>query len=284
MESLKLLIPKGRIFDNVSKLFSDAGITITLNERTYRPTVSHEGFEMKVLKPQNVPKIIELGSHDCGFTGRDWVVESDSDVIEVMDLGFDKVRIVAACPEQLDEAALKRKRLVVATEYARLAEGWLKGRGYDYVLLRTYGATEVFPPDDADMIVDNTATGRTLKENGLRIVDTILESSTRFIASKQAMADSARRDRIMELKTLFEAVIAARDRVMLEMNVSKERFEELVCHIPCMRSPTVSELYGGSGYAIKIAVRRSELALLIPKLHRMGAQDIVQYDLKMVVP
>lgn len=289
MEKLKLLIPKGRIYENVAGLFEEAGVKVTLNERTYRPSVSHPGLEMKVMKPQNIPKILEIGSHDAGFTGLDWVVETDSDLVEVMDLGFDRVRIVAACPTALDAAALKKRRLVVATEYMRIAETWLKKQGFDYQLVRTYGATEVFPPDDADMIVDNTATGRTLAENDLRIVDTLLESSTRFVAGRKAMEDPAKRELIMEIKMLFEAVMVGRSRVMLEMNVSKANFDALVKGIPCMRAPTVSELYAGTGggeqgYAVKVAVRRDEVATLVPKLKKLGATDILEYELRKVVP
>jgi ATP phosphoribosyltransferase len=283
MAKLRILIPKGRIYDNLAKLFAEAGISISLSERTYRPSIGVDWLDGKVMKPQNVGELLELGSHDAGFTGIDWVVETGSKVVEVMDLGFDKVRIVAAVPAGLDEAGLRAKKLVVATEYVSIAEAWLKRRGYDYKIVRTHGATEVFPPDDADMIVDNTATGRTLADNGLRIVDTLLESSTRFVASVQAMADPAKRELIEELAMLFKAVLDGRDKVMLEMNVSKLRFPELVGGLPAMRSPTVAPLYGDDGYAVKIAVKKSDVPYLIPKLKKLGATDIVEYDLRKVV-
>ncbi|MBP5329530.1 MAG: ATP phosphoribosyltransferase, partial [Spirochaetaceae bacterium] len=148
--------------------------------------------------------------------------------------------------------------------------------------VRTYGATEVFPPDDADMIVDNSATGRTLIENGLRIVDTLMTSSTRMFASKAAMADPQKKQKILELKMLFSAVLSASDRVMLEMNVPKAKFEGLVKGVPAMRSPTVSPLYGDDGYAIKTVVKKSEVPNLLPKLKSLGATDILEYDLRMV--
>ncbi len=284
MDKLRILIPKGRIYDNLSRLFQEAGFPIYLPDRTYRPSLGTDWLDAKIMKPQNVAKLVELGGHDAGFTGDDWVKETNSSVVEVMDLGFDRVRIVAAVPKELDEAALKSKKIVVATEYVNIAEQWLKSRGYDYVLVRTYGATEVFPPDDADMIIDNTATGRTLQENGLRIVDTLLESSTRFVASKEAMEDEEKRQRIDELAMLFKAVLDGRDRVMLEMNVTKLRFPELVGGLPAMRSPTVAPLYGDDGYAIKIAVHKTEVPELLPRLKRLGATDIVEYDLRKVVP
>jgi ATP phosphoribosyltransferase len=284
MDKLRILIPKGRIFDNVSRLFTEAGFPIYLADRTYRPVIGADWLDAKIMKPQNVGQLLELGSHDAGFTGIDWIRENNADVVEVLDLGLDKVRIVAAVPAEMDEAALRAKKLVVATEYVAIAGEWLTQQGYRYQIVRTYGATEVFPPDDADMIIDNTATGQTLKDNGLRIVAAILESSTRFVASRMALADPEKRRRIDELAMLFRAVLDGRDKVMLEMNVPKARFPELVAGLPAMRSPTVAPLYGDDGYAVKIAVKKHEVPDLIPRLRKLGAIDIVEYDLRKVVP
>jgi ATP phosphoribosyltransferase len=283
MDKLRILIPKGRIFDNISKLFSEAGIPVSLADRTYRPQVGVDWLDAKIMKPQNVCELLELGSHDCGFTGIDWIKENGSDVEEVMNLGFDKVRIVAAVPAEMDEEALRSRTLVVATEYPKIAEGWLKTSGYKYRIVRTFGATEVFPPDDADMIIDNTSTGQTLKDNGLRIITTIMESSTRFVASKTAMADPEKRSRIEELVMLFKAVLDGRNKVMIEMNVSEENFTALAEGLPAMRSPTISPLYGTEGFAMKIAVNREEVPALIPLLKKLGATDIIEYELRKVV-
>jgi ATP phosphoribosyltransferase len=282
MEKLRILIPKGRIFDNVSRLFSEAGFPIALSDRTYRPALGVDWLDAKIMKPQNVGELLELGSHDAGFTGIDWIKESGADVQDVLDLGFDKVRIVAAVPQDYDDAKLRSKKLVVATEYVNLAEAWLKSSGYQYKILRTYGATEVFPPDDADMIIDNTSSGQTLKDNGLKIIATLLESSTRFVASKTALANKEKKSRIEELDMLFRAVLDGRDRVMLEMNIPKEQFESLAS-LPAMRSPTVASLFGDAGYAVKIAVKKHEVPDIIPKLKKLGALDIVEYDLRKVV-
>ena len=289
MSKLRILIPKGRIFDNISRLFSEAGFPIFLADRTYRPVLGksrqlEDWLDAKIMKPQNVGELLELGSHDAGFTGIDWIRESGADVEEVMDLGFDKVKIVVAIPAEVNEVELKGKKIVVATEYVNLAEKWLKANGWNYRLLRTYGATEVFPPDDADMIIDNTSSGQTLKDNGLKIIGTVLESSTRFVASKAAMADKEKRTRIEELAMLFRSVLDGRDRVMLEMNIPKDKFQDLVKGLPAMRSPTVAPLYGDEGYAVKIAIKREEVPLIIPKLKKAGATDIIEYDLRKVVP
>ncbi len=283
MEKLKILLPKGRIYEHVIGLFSGAGISISLPERAYRPIVNQDDLEAKVMKPQNIGKLLELGAHDMGFTGRDWIRETHADVEEILDTGFDKVRIVAAVPNSIDDAQLASRRVIVATEYEHIANEWLKSRGMNSEIIRTYGATEVFPPDDADMIIDNTATGRTLVENGLRIVAEIMSSSTCMFASKKAMQNPEKKKKILELKSIFESVIDARDRVMLEMNVPKESFDALVNGLPSMRSPTVSPLYGDKGFAVKIAVKKSEVPNLLPRLKSLGATDILEYELKMVM-
>jgi ATP phosphoribosyltransferase len=281
---LRLLIPKGRIFDSVARLLAEAGFPVALADRTYRPSLGADWLDAKIMKPQNVGELLELGCHDAGFTGIDWIKENDANVAEVLDLDFDRVRIVAAVPQNLDEAALRSKKLVVATEYVNLARRWLDAAGYQYRILRTYGATEVFPPDDADMIIDNTSSGQTLRDNGLKIIDTLLESSTRFVASHAALASPEKRNRIEELVMLFRAALDGRDRVMLEMNIPKDCFDAAINGLPAMRSPTVAPLFGESGYAVKIAVKKHEVPDIIPRLKKLGVLDIVEYDLRKVVP
>ena len=289
MDKLRILIPKGRIFENVVRLFSDAGFPISFSDRTYRPVLGmnkwlESWMDVKVMKPQNVGELLEMGSHDAGFTGIDWIREISSDVEEIMDLCFDKVSVVAAIPKTSDEKEKKGRKIVVATEYPHTAESWLKANSWQYKIVRTYGATEVFPPDDADMIIDNTSSGQTLKENGLKIIATLMESSTRFVASKGAMANREKREKIEELAMHFKAVLSGRERVMLEMNIPKAKFQEIVTSLPAMRSPTVSPLYGDEGFAVKIAVKKTEVPILISTLKKAGAVDIVEYELRKVVP
>ncbi|MDR1362817.1 MAG: ATP phosphoribosyltransferase [Spirochaetaceae bacterium] len=285
---LRILIPKGRIHENVAELFRDAGFSVHLSDRTYRPDLGADWLDAKIMKPQNVGQLLELGSHDAGFTGIDWIEENNSDVELLLDLDFDPVNIVAAIPSGATKETLKSKKIVVATEYVTLAENYLKQNNYNYKILRTYGATEVFPPDDADMIIDNTASGRTLHDNGLVIIDTLLRSSTWFAASKEAMRNAEKREQIERLAMLFKAVLDGREKVMLEMNVAESHYKELVEGLPAMRSPTVAPLYndggGENGYAVKIAVKKSEAPDLIPRLKKAGAADIVEYALRKVVP
>lgn len=281
-DSLKVVLPKGKLYEKVAELFKDTGIDIErASERMYRLTSKDSNIKVKVMKPQNIPKLIELGSHDAGFTGLDWIKESKADVCEVLDLGFDPVRIVAAVPEGASKEQLLRRKIVVASEYENLAREYLDREGFDYVLIRTYGATEAFPPEDADMIIDNTSSGRTLREQHLTPIDTLMESSTRFIANKKAL--ERRRDKIEELKLLFTSVLDARERVMLEMNVSNENLKDVIKVLPCMRAPTIAPLYNNEGYAVKAAVKKGEVKKLIPMLKRLGATDILEYELKKVV-
>lgn len=283
MQKLRIAIPKGSIYENVVKLLADAGINISKNERVYRPFVSDSELKIKILRPQNIPELIEYGSHDTGFTGKDWIAESQVEVIEVLDLKLDPVKIVSAIPENMEEKDLRRKRIIVASEYERLTKDFLNKEGFSYRYVRTYGATEVYPPEDADMIIDNAATGNTLKEHKLKVFKVIMDSTTRFIASKKAMKDIWKRNKIEELKMLFQAVLDARERVMLEMNVPKNKFDRIVKILPCMRSPTVAPLYGEKGFAIKVAVKKTEVAKLIPKLKKLGATDILEYEFRKVV-
>lgn len=292
---LRLALPKGRITEEVVKLLAAAGLPVRSNGRSYRPQVSEAGIEAKFLKPQNIPRLIEIGAHDCGFTGHDWVVESGADVVQVLDTGLDPVTLVAAAPEASDAGAVAPagsrpgetpagRPLIVASEYESITRRYLDGRGRPYLYIRTFGATEVFPPEDADMILDLVATGTTLRENHLVVVDEVLKSSTRFVASRAALAEPEKAERIDMLRTLMQAALEARRRVLLEMNVARERLAAVVDVLPAMKSPTIQELYGGKGYAVKAAVPRDGLPGVILRLRQAGATDLIAYALEKVIP
>lgn len=193
--TIRLALPKGRMQDGVLKLLDDAGIDVGSSTRGYRPSISLEDTEVKLLKPQNIVEMLWVGTRDVGFAGADWVAELDADVVDLLDTDMDPVKIVAAAPEGIlgSDGGLPDRRLVVASEYQRLATDWISKRGMDADFVRSYGATEVFPPEDADLIVDNTATGSTLTVNRLIIIEKLLESSTHLYASRKAMDDPRRR-------------------------------------------------------------------------------------------
>ncbi len=289
MDKLKILLAKGRIYESVYELLSDVGISIHLPDRTYFPTTNQKDLAFQVVKPQIVSLLLANNKADMGFSGKDWVYENgcQDDVVEIMDLGFDPVRIVAAIPETKDFEKLLASPVTIATEYQALSRKWVEDKKIDGTIFRTWGTSEGFVQDNEDSIaqilIDNTSTGSSLKANRLKIVDTLMESSTRMYASKTAMADPEKKQKIMELKMLFETVLNARSRVMLEMNCAEDKFETLIKGIPSMKSPTVSPLFGGNGYAIKIAVKKSEVPTLLPKLQSLGATDIVEYELRKVM-
>lgn len=282
---LRLALPKGRMQAGVERLLADAGVEVRAGARDYRPSLSLPGFEVKLLKPQNVVEMLGAGSRDLGFAGADWVRELGLELVELCDTELDPVRIVAAAPrELLEDGRLPGRRLVVASEYERLTGDWIARSGLEADFLHAYGATEVFPPEDADVIVDNTATGATLNANGLAVVDELMSSSTRLYAHPAALEDPDLRARIDDLVLMLRSVLAARARVMVEVNVSAEDMEALIAVLPCMREPTIAPLHGNAGYAVKAAVPRRELPTVVPALKARGGSDIVVSALDQIVP
>ena len=283
--AVRLALPKGRMQEGVLKLLADAGIQVRASSRGYRPTLSLPGYQAKILKPQNIVEMLGAGSRDIGFAGADWVRELDMNLVELLDTGLDPVRMVAAASEDiLRNGRLPRKRLVVASEFERLTKEWIARRGIEATFIRSYGATEVFPSEDADCIVDLAATGATLKENNLVEVDVLMASSTRLYASPAAMDDPKKREQAEHLVLLLRSVLDARHRVMVEINVPAERLEAVIEILPCMREPTMSPLHGGAGYSVKAAVPREDVPLVIPEVKRRGGTDVVVTELAQIVP
>lgn len=282
---IHLAIPKGRIQERAIDLLSAAGIELRSGPRGYRPVPSVPGYEVKLLKPQTIVEMLAAGSRDVGFTGADWVEETNADLVELLDTELDPVRMVVAAPEHLlNNGVLPQGHLVVASEYPRLTRRWIRDKALDATFVRSYGATEVFPPEDADVIVDITATGETLTANGLVIVEVLLESSTRLYASRLAMDSPDKKIAIEALVLSLRSVIEARRRAMVELNVTPDELESVIEILPCMREPTIAYLHGGAGLSVKAAVPRSDLPHLIPALKERGATDIAVTRLEQIVP
>jgi len=255
---LRIGLPKGRMQAKVIELFNDAGISISVDEREYRPRIGNGkaqslvsmgiDYEAKLLKPQNIVEMLQTGSRDIGLAGADWVQELGVDLVELLDTGLDPVTIVAAAPEAVAAAfrasrgelnAVKKacgRTPIIASEYEGLARSWIEKNLPGAEFVRSYGATEVFPPEDADIIIDNCATGTTLRINKLEIIDTLMTSSTRLYASKEAMRIPAKEEAAASLVLLFRSVLEARRRVMLEVNVSAALLDQLVAILPCLRA------------------------------------------------
>jgi len=281
---VKLALPKGRMQEGVFLLLADAGIKVRVDERGYRPTVSLDHFEAKILKPQNIVGMLHAGARDIGFAGADWVAELGADVVELVDTGMDPVRIVAAMPESmLEDGRLPDRHLVIASEYEQLTRRWIARRALDASFLRSWGATEVLPPEDADVIVDNAATGSTLRANHLAIIEELMTSSTRLFAHPRALDVPERRQRIEDFAMLLRSVLEARHRVILEVNVGAKDLEQLIAILPCMRQPTIARLHGEDAYAVKAAVPHKDLPKLIPLLRASGGTDILVSRLSQIV-
>jgi len=281
---LRLGLPKGRMQDAVFALLHDTGLPVQVESRGYRASLPLPGVEAKILKPQNIVEMLHAGSRDLGFAGADWVLELEADLVELLDTGLDPVRLVAAAPASLlDDGRLPSRPLIVASEYERIAHAWIARAGIEARFVRSYGATEVFPPDDADVIVDNAATGATLRANQLAIVDELMRSSTRLYANPRSLEDPARRAAAEQLVLLMRSVLEARRRVMVEVNVSRADLERVVAALPAMREPTIAPLHGEEGFAVKAAVPRELLPALIPRIKERGGTDIVVFQPSQIV-
>ena len=284
LNELKLALPKGRMEAGVLSLLSEAGIKVTTAGRAYRPKVSLINTETKVLKPQNIIEMLALGSRDIGFAGADWVEEFEVEVVMLLDTELDPIKLVAACPENiLQEGVLPKRRLVIASEYERLTKKWIERKSLNASFIKSFGATEVFPPEDADCIVDNTATGATLEANNLLIIDELMRSSTRLYASPFALENPAKREQIENLVVNLKSVLDARKRVMLELNVRAENLDAVIQILPSMKMPTISRLFGEEGFAVKSAVPKGKLVELIPLIKAKGGTDIVIMPINQLV-
>jgi len=282
---IRLVIPTGRMHQEVLRLLHEAGLHVPSVERNFRPRASDPRYEVKLLKAANIPSLVEMGAHDVGFTGLDWVRESGAEVEPLLDTGLLPVRLVSAVPAGTRPLHEVRGRpVVVASEYECLTREYMGRHRVEWRFVRTWGASEVFPPEDADMIVDNTATGSSLASNRLEVLDEILSSTTLFVANRRSLDDPAVREAVEDLCLLMHSVLEARSRVLLEMNVGRDDLARVVALLPAMKAPTVQPLYGDGQFAVKAAVPRNDVHRLIPALRRAGATDILEIQIQRVIP
>jgi len=283
--ALRLALPKGRMQAGVERLLADAGLALGGSDRDYRPPL--DGFDTKRLKPRAIVQMLVSGSRDVGFCGLDWVRDEGADgLVELVDTGLDPVRVAIAAPARVAErleGGAPDGVLRLASEFERLPQAWADARGLDVRFVRSFGATEVLPPEDADAICDVVQTGATLRANGLVEVETVLASSTRLFAGPRALEDPSKRAAIEELVLLVKGALAARDRVVLEVNTDADALDRVIELLPCMRRPTVASLAGGAGFAVKAAVPRADLARLVPALVAAGGRDLLVSRLEQIV-
>lgn len=287
---LKLGIPKGSLQDATVELFRRAGWKISVSGRSYYPTTDDPALQCMLIRAQEMARYVEQGVLDAGLTGYDWVIENDSDVVEVADLvysktGSGKVRWVLAVPNASPIKSakdLQGKR--IATEAVNLTKRYLERNGVTATVEFSWGATEVKPPDLADAIVDVTETGTSLRENNMRIVETILESNTKLIANPKSWDDPEKRRKLEQIGMLLRGAILADDKVGLMMNVPKDKLAAVTKILPSMNKPTISALSDDDWVDVMVIVGEREARDLIPELRRRGAEGIVEFPLNKVVP
>ena len=287
---LKMGLPKGSLQEATLKYLAKAGFYFSTSSRSYFTSTDDEELEALLIRAQEIAKYVEDGVFDIGFTGKDWILESRADVVEVVDLLYAKqtlhpVSWVLAVPvmspiNRLEDLQGKR----IATEVVHLTQQYLKDRGVEAAVEFSWGATEVKAPLLVDAIVEATETGSSLRANGLRIIDTICVSTTRLIANQKSWQDPWKREKIENIVTLLKGAILAEEKVGLKMNIEKSRMGDLVKMLPAMKNPTISPLYDSEWMAVEVIVNEKTVRDLIPKLKRTGARDIIEYPLNKVIP
>jgi ATP phosphoribosyltransferase len=282
-------LPKGSLEESTKNLFAKAGWKITTSSRSYKPSIDDPELDGRFVRAQEVSRSVEHGFFDCGLTGLDWIRENESDIVEVCDLIYSKVstvksRWVLCVPEASDitkPEQLAGKR--VATELVGTVRRYFEKKGIAAEVEFSWGATEVKVPDLVDAIVDITETGSSLRANKLRIIDTLLETNTKFIANKASWADPEKRRKIETIALLLRGALEAENKVGLKMNLPKASLDTVVKALPALRNPTISQLSNTEWVALETIIDESVVREIIPQLKAAGAEGIVEYPLNKVV-
>ena len=289
---LKLVLPKGSLERATLSLFEAADLTVRRSSQVeYRASIADPRIDdVRILRPQEIPHYVADGLFDLGIAGRDWVEETESDVVVLGDLEYSKAsanpfRIVVAVADDSpwDKVEDLPDGVKVSTEYPGLTRRFFAERGVRADVRLSYGATEAKVPDIVDCVVDGTETGRALRAANLRIIGEVLPSFTALIANPASHADPAKRQAMLQLKVLLDGVLEARGKVLVKLNVGGDRLAEVIRLVPSMKAPTVSELFGQGGYAVETVVAKSEINTLIPALKDAGATDIIELPLAKIV-
>ncbi|MBA7652444.1 ATP phosphoribosyltransferase [subsurface metagenome] len=289
MKKLRIGLPKGSLEKMSLELFERAGWLIRRAERTYIPSINDEELEGMFIRTQEIPVYVEKGMLDAGLAGNDWIVERGVRVRRVKELlyskqGLSKVRWVLAVP--LDSPVKKVKDLEggrIATELVKVTKNYLKKREVRAEVEFSWGSTEAKPPRLVDAIVELTETGASLKANNLRVIDTILESTTWLIANNLSWDDAWKREKIKNLAILLEGAINGYGKVGLKMNISQENLKKLLDLLPALKRPTISKLSQEGWWAVEIIVEELLARELIPRIKKIGGEGIVEYPLNKVV-
>ena len=290
---LKLVLPKGSLEKATLELFEAADLPVVRSSSVdYKATIADPRIsEVRILRPQEIPTYVAEGLFDIGITGRDWVEETNSDIVSLGELKYSKstslpIKVVVAVAgdspaQRIDDLP---QGLRVSTEYPELTRRFFAEKGIAADIRLSYGASEAKIPDIADCIVDITETGRALRAAGLRIIGEILQSYTEVVANKAAYEDPAKRHAMGQLMTLLNGTLDARGRVLVKMNVAAAQLEAVLALLPAMKSPTVNPLAGDGGFAVETVVSKSQINTLIPELKDAGATGILELPISKIIP
>lgn len=287
---LRLGLPKGSLQEATFNLFKQAGFDLTVRSRSYFPAVNDPELEVVLMRAQEIPRYVDEGVLDAGLSGLDWILENEADVVEVADLVYAKstsnpISLVIAVANNSNINSvhdLNGKR--VATELVRVTQKYLESHGVKATIEYSYGATEVKVPHLVDAIADITETGSSLKANNLRVIATILESTTKLHANKDSWNDPWKREKLQNLAVLLQGALRARSKVGLKMNVPGGQLEAVLEVLPAMKQPTISQLVRSDWVAVETILEETQVRDLIPALKKAGAQDIIEYPLSKVIP
>ena len=286
---LRLGLPKGSLQEATFTMFEKAGFRIRSGSRSYFPEIDDPDVSLRLIRAQEISRYVENGHLDAGITGHDWVYENDSDVVELAELmyakqGFRPVRWVLAVPEASKVRGVKDlEGCRIATEAVGIARRYLEKHGVRAEVEFSWGATEVKTPDLVDAIVEITETGSSLRANNLRIVDTIMESTTRFIANRAALADPRKRAKMEQITLLLKSVLDAEGRVLLKLNVRESQLAEVLARLPALHAPTVGSLSDEGWRSVETVVEERVVRTIIPALKQAGAEGIIEIGLNKIV-
>lgn len=282
-------LPKGSLEEPTLNLFGKAGFKITRSTRSYRPAIDDDELDGRFVRAQEISRYVEHGYFDCGLTGLDWILENRSEVIKVCDLIYSRAsnrrsRWVLAVPEGSPVRTVKDlEGKFIATEVVNLTRDYLEEHGVSAKVEFSWGATEVKVPDLVDAIVDLTETGSSLRQNKLRIVDTLLETNTKLIANKDSWQDPLKRQKIENIALLLQAALNADTKVGLKFNIERSGLDAVMEELPSLRKPTINRLSDENWVALDIVLDEIQVRTIIPALKERGAEGIVEYPLNKVI-
>jgi len=317
MRKLKFAIPKGSLEEGTMALLRQAGYKIAGEKRSYRPGINDSEIELKILRPQEIPTMLAQNTHDIGISGEDWILETSAQVVKLMDLEYGHVRIILAVPEDwahinsltdlLRDCISKNKPLRIFTEYLstsakyiqknetyqelfgdnepEIITPWYKsGNNPEVKIILSFGATEAKPPEDAEAIIDVIETGTTITANNLKIIEEVSQSNAYLLASKEALKDPWKKEKIKDIMVLLKGVVEGREKLHIFMNIKNENIELLLDQLPALKRPTISPLAGIEGWsALNTIIPKDLLLKLMPDL-RKYAQGIVILEPRQILP